>query len=280
MFKVMVTGSAGFIGHAVEQELMSRDMIMVSFDAPLDITRAVDVYNSVKSVDAVINLAGMLGTSEMFDYEARAAEVNIVGALHVMDACHQRGIPMVQIAAGHEGQPNPYAITKKCITDLALARGYWRKQKISVVRAYHAYGPGQKMCQPHGKGKVRKIVPSFVARALTGMDVEINGDGKQEVDLVYVDDVAKALVDAIHEGYGLVAEAGTGVATTVLDAAKTIIDRCGSTSKIVHIPMRDGEIGGTRVVASKPVCPHVWSYKLEETIKFYRENLEIKASWD
>lgn len=270
---VLVTGSGGFLGFAVKAELERRSMCLVPFDSPMDVRDVAQVFNAVKTVDAVINLAGMLGTSEMFDYEALAAEVNIVGAIRVMDACSYFNKPMVQIATGHEGQPNPYAITKKCVTELALARSHWRKQKISIVRAFHAYGPGQKMCEPHGKSKVRKIIPSFVARALTGLAVEINGSGMQEIDLVYVDDVAKVLVDAISAGYGSVMEAGTGQSTTVLNAAKLVIEHCKSKSKIVHVPMRDGEPVGSCVVARAPNCANAWPYKIDDTINYYRQAL-------
>jgi nucleoside-diphosphate-sugar epimerase len=105
-------------------------------------------------VDAVINLAGVLGTAETIGEEYEAAHVNILGALNVFDVF--RNVPIVQIATGHEGQPNPYAITKSCITGLALSRAQWMGQQIAVVRAYHVYGPGQKMCAPHGHSKVRK----------------------------------------------------------------------------------------------------------------------------
>jgi nucleoside-diphosphate-sugar epimerase len=127
-----------------------------------------------------------------------SSQVNILGALNVYDAAAARDIPVVQIGTGHKGQPNPYAITKACAEDLGLARAGVGGERIVVVRAFHAYGPGQKACAPHGRGTVRKIVPSMVCRALTGMPVQVNGSGDQAIDLVYVDDVAAALADALH----------------------------------------------------------------------------------
>jgi len=269
--KILVTGGAGFIGTAVCAVLRDRHMQPVLFDGVHDIRDARAVTGAVRNVDGVINLAGVLGTAETFGSEYHAADVNILGALNVMNAAV--GIPLVQIATGHEGQPNPYAITKKCITDLALARANWTGQKITVVRAYHAYGPGQKMCPPHGKSSVRKIIPSFVARALTDMPIQINGDGLQKIDLVHVDDVAKVLVDALSSGYGTVLEAGTGKPVTVLSVAETVIATCSSASTIEHMPMRAGEPEGTTVVATDPKCPNAWPYKLAETMQWYRGKL-------
>jgi UDP-glucose 4-epimerase len=271
--RILVTGAKGFIGSRVCAELERRGDLPVHFDYPNDV-RDSAMLAAFAHVDGVVNLAGVLGTAETIGEEYEAAQVNILGALNVFDAF--RSVPIVQIATGHEGQPNPYALTKACITGLALSRAQWMGQKISVVRAYHVYGPGQKMCAPHGTSKVRKIIPSFVARALTDMPIEINGDGLQVVDLVYVDDCAKVLVDALDGPYGKVLEAGTGVRVRVVDCAKDVIVACGgSKSRLVHGPMRRGEPEGAIVVASAALCRNPWPYMLDETIEWYRKKLTL-----
>ena len=185
----------------------------------------------------------------------------------------------MQIGTGHKGQPNPYAITKGAAEDLALARAQWKGERIAVVRAYHAYGAGQKPFPPHGPSRVRKIIPSFICRALTGMPLEVNGDGTQLIDLVHATDVADVLVAAIGGPYGMVTEAGTGKATSVYAAASEVIAQCGGpSSRIVHVPMRDGEPEGTTVIARKPACAdHPWPHRLTETIVAYREYLASKG---
>jgi UDP-glucose 4-epimerase len=271
---ILVTGGAGFIGTAVCKELEKRGMDAVIYDGTSDVRDGELLRKRSQGADAIINLAGILGTAETVGEEYEAAEVNILGALNVFDVARDLGIPVVQIATGHEGQPNPYAITKKCITDLALSRAEFVSQPISVVRAYHVYGPGQKMCAPHGHSKVRKIIPSFVARALTGMPIEINGSGEQLIDLVYLDDTAKVIVDALDGPYGKVVEAGTGWGTSVLRAAYDVVQACGSKTQLVYKKMRAGEPENTTVVAKEPLCPHPFPYKLEETIDWYRQKLK------
>lgn len=278
-----MTGSAGFIGQAVAAELAGRGWETAPFDAPRSVLSHAAVLAAVDGCDAVINLAGVLGTAEIIGAERYAAEVNILGALNVLDAAQAVGVPVVQIATGHEGQLNPYAITKRCASDLALARARWSGQPVSVVRAYHVYGPGQKPCPPHGPSTVRKIVPSFVCRALTGMPVEIWGSGRQEIDLVWVGDVARVLVDALAGPYGEVVEAGTGKPTTVLDVAWSVLVGVMEqeearreplrTPQVEHLPMRPGEPEDARVVAASPACPNPWPHRLAETIDWYRDYL-------
>jgi UDP-glucose 4-epimerase len=273
--RVLVTGAGGFIGGYVCLELINRGHEPVSFDHPNDVRDRAALEAAISRVDAVINLAGILGTAETIGEEFKVAEVNILGALNVFDLAV--GKPVVQIATGHEGQPNPYAITKRCTTELALSRARWTGQKITVVRAFHAYGAGQKMCAPHGSSKVRKIIPSFVARAITGMPIEIHGDGQQVIDLVHVEDVARTLVDALGGPYGEVVDAGTGEGTRVIDAAFTVAALSNSKSQIIHGPMRQGEPDGSVVVAEDPKCSNLWPYKLQEAIAWYRDKLRAAA---
>jgi UDP-glucose 4-epimerase len=128
-----------------------------------------------------------------------------------------------------------------------------RNLPVTCVRALNAYGPGQSVAAPYGPSKVRKIMPSFVMRALSGDPIQIYGDGQQIMDMVYVDDVADIMVRALRHteacgGYDGVIDAGTGRRTTVEDIAKAVIAEVGA-GHIEHLPMRPGETPGAVVVA-------------------------------
>lgn len=271
--RVLVTGGGGFIGSAVRRLLEANGDEMVTFDHVdgNDVMNKAQLLGATHEIDAVINLAGRLGTSETFGHEYPTAEVNILGAINVADVCRTRGIPLVQIGTGHKGQPNPYAITKACAEELLIARAQETGQQISVVRAYHAYGPGQKPFPPHGKSTVRKIMPSFICRALTGMPIEVNDSGEQVIDLIHVDEVARILVKAISGPYGYVLEAGTGHGVTVNRAALDVIDFCQSKSTIIHIPKRAGEPVDAVVIAEIPESDKLWPWGLDNTVDYYRK---------
>jgi UDP-glucose 4-epimerase len=271
--RVLVTGGSGFIGTAVRKVLEARGDEFVTFDHPHDIRSYSDVVEALNGCDAVINLAGILGTSETLDLEHDLIDVNICGALNVARAAERQRIPLVQIGTGHRGQLNVYAITKACAEDLILSRTKWAGLKANVVRAFHAYGPGQKAPAPYGKATVRKIIPAFVCAALEGHPLYVNGSGMQTIDLVHVDDVARVLVQGIEGPYGRTLEAGTGHPVTVLSAAYAVIAACESESKIELVPMRMGEPLMSDVVATH-VDPEARKWpSLDDTITYYREML-------
>jgi UDP-glucose 4-epimerase len=271
--RILVTGGAGFIGSAVRRHLDTIGWEMVSFDAPYDVCNPRDVYDAVSGVDGVIHLAGILGTEETIDDAGQLVNVNIGGALNVLDACEHHRVPMVQIGTGHRGQLNTYAITKACAEDLALMRARFRGAQVNIVRAFHAYGPGQKAPKPYGEATVRKIIPAFLCAALSGDPLVVNGTGLQTIDLVHVDDVARALVEALDGPYGQVIEAGTGDPVSVLQAARDVIEAVFSDSSIEFQEMRDGEPYISQVHATGGLSyARRWPDGLDETtIDYYRQ---------
>lgn len=232
--RVMVTGSSGFIGQHVTELLTSRDIEVVPFDVHdgRDVRKAEHFFPV--EADAVIHLAGILGTEELFDRPQTAVDVNVKGTLNVLQWCVDSNAAFVGITMP-EVWNNVYQATKKCSRILASA---WHENygvPVSHVRAYNAFGPGQKVFG------VQKIIPTFAHLAAQREPLPVWGDGEQTVDLVYVGDLARMLVDALAFGDDQVFDGGTGTSHTVNEVARMVIDVMGSDSEIEYHPMRKGE---------------------------------------
>ena len=264
--KTLVTGGAGFIGRAVCQELLNSLHEPVILDHRRgftgygvvlgDIRDETSVNEAVAHVDGVIHLAGVLGTQETIGNPFPAAETNIFGGLNVLQACAQYGVPLVNIAVGNHFEQNTYSITKTTVERFTRMYARDRGLQVCSVRAYNAYGPGQAAAQPYGTSRVRKIIPSFISRALHGETIQVYGDGSQVMDMIYVDDVARCLVTALERIGSLTGatySAGTGRRTTVAEIAKAVQSeveqQAGVTAAIEHLDMRPGETPGSEVLA-------------------------------
>jgi UDP-glucose 4-epimerase len=235
--RVAVTGGAGFIGAAVVEELKRRGHHPVVIDRAhgQDVTSP-GLGNWLRGTEVVIHLAGVLGTAELFDKPEIAIDVNVKGALAVLQACRELDVRFVGIAMP-ECWPNVYQATKYCAKHLVST---WHTNfgvPVSHVRAFNAYGKGQK----YGPGHPQKIVPTFASLAWRNRPIPIWGDGTQLVDLIHTDDLARLLVDAMSFGNDEVFDGGTGRPLTVQQVAEMILDITGSTAGIEYLPMRLGE---------------------------------------
>jgi len=288
--KVLVTGGAGFIGRYVCGNLLKRGHEAVIYDIKEpnfpciyhcgNMQDKVKLFKCIEQADAVMHLAGLLGTSETIDEPAGPAQVNILGSLSLFEACRKFKKRACYIAVGNHFMLNTYAITKTCAEKFALMYNAEHGTKIAVVRGLNAYGPYQK------HKPVRKVIPNFVLPALRDEPITIYGSGGQIMDFIYVSDLAEILCRALldeHDVYDSVIEAGSGQHTTINFIAETVIRLSNSKSIINRLPMRPGETKNSIVAADvstlKPLGfgPNDMvglGDGLNRTINYYREHLE------
>lgn len=294
--RILVTGASGFIGSHLCEYLSSLEgTVAVGLDRSKfpnskgvtetilgDILDKESISSVLSKFDGVVHLAGILGTSEMMGTMREALSVNVFGALNIYETLRERDIPAVQITVGNYTWLNTYSITKYTAERIALMYNQEYGTRIAVVRGLNVYGPRQKHYP------VRKVVPTFIYRALRGEDIEIFGDGNQVMDLVYVGDLCKILSRALlvpHECYDQVFEAGSGYAVRVNALAEKIRSLCNSSSDIVHLPMRPGEPVNSRTVGNPrtlfPLSLDASDFRpleegLKETIGWYCQNYPWK----
>jgi nucleoside-diphosphate-sugar epimerase len=234
--KVAVTGGAGFIGQAVVTALKAAGHDPVSFDR----RHGNDILGDLSALDgcdAVIHLAGVLGTHELFETIQLAIDVNVSGSARIMQWCVEHDAQYVGILMP-DVFPSVYTATKVATQRLASALRHSRGLRVSHVRAYNAFGPGQ----AYGPGHPQKIVPTFAMAGWRGQSMPIWGTGRQTVDLIYVDDLARLLVDAMAFDGGQVFDGGTRTRYSVGDVAHLIQTITGSNADPEYFAMRDGEI--------------------------------------
>lgn len=273
--KVAVTGGAGFIGVPTVQAAQKAGHEAWSVDR----ANGGDIMGDLSgldSADAVIHLAGVLGTAELFDTPDDAVQINIQGALNVMRWCLDNGARYVGILMP-DVFPSLYTATKVAAQRIATALYASRGLPVAHVRAFNAYGPGQK----HGPGHPQKILPTFAVNALARRPLPIWGSGNQTVDMIHVDDIARMLVDAIdytHEN--AVFDGGTGIPMTVNQVAQVVAQAAGwDPPSLMYLPMRDGEVESNIVATGEGWDRLGWRPRFDhaliwETVQWYASGLQ------
>jgi len=250
--RILVTGGNGFIGGHVIDRLIDHGHEPVCLDrygTPhrgdvefhlADIRDAESVMTVMAKVDGVINLAGILGTSETIERPRFTVQSNLLGAINIFNACRDQGKKGVHITVGNYWMNNPYALTKNSAERIAMVYNANFGTRIAVVRGLNAYGERQKAMP------VRKIMPNVIVPALTGGEILIYGDGEQLMDMIYVGDLAEVLIRALlidHDCYDSVIEAGRGMALTptINQLVNAVLEQANSGCTVKHVPMRGGE---------------------------------------
>ncbi len=270
--RIAVTGGGGFIGAAVIDRALALGHDAWRFDRT-DGNDVLGDLKDLKGAQCVIHLAGMLGTAELFDDAMAAIEANVTGTYRVLQWCRYNDARYVGITMPDSNWANVYQATKLCAMRLATA---WYRNfgvPVSHVRAFNAYGPGQK----HGPGHPQKFLPTFATEAWAGRPIPIWGDGTQSVDPIHVDDVARMLVDATRFGDDEIFDAGIGRGVAVADIARFVNLTCGqSEENVIHLPMRLGETPQTHIQAKGEgwslldwVPTLDWA-RMQEAVEWYR----------
>jgi nucleoside-diphosphate-sugar epimerase len=277
--RVLVTGSSGFIGQHLTTAIQNRGYEVIPFDRKhgFDIINQWQINGQVEQCDAVIHTAGVLGTCETLDDIYGTLETNIWGSVNVLEAARKYDKSVVLLCTPRVDWYNPYLISKRCVAELGLMYHGCFSTKVGIVRAFNVYGPGQHW------GKVHKMIPTFIVNALRNEPLIIYGDGQQTVDLIHTRDLCEILLRTLeYNCYGTELQAGTGIETSVLDAAKMAIRLTDSQSQLIFKPMRSGEPRNSRLAADPMIVDYYLNYRdfkdledgLPETINWYKEHLQ------
>lgn len=163
---------------------------------------------------------------------------------------------------------------------------YQRRYGLPVVKArfQNVYGPGEVLGAGVWRGTSatvwRNVTPTFVYRALKGMGLTVENGGIATRDFIFVDDIVNGLIlCALNGQVGEVYNIASGVETSILDLANTIMELSGS-GEIEYTPERPWDHSGKRFGSTSKAETEI-GFKAEvdirdglgRTIAWTRENM-------
>jgi UDP-glucose 4-epimerase len=278
--RALVTGGAGFIGsHVVDAYLAAGlDVVVVDnlatgsrtnlnpaatlYEVDIRDAAALDEVFAAVRPEIVSHQAAQASVRGSMDDPARDASINVMGSLHVLEACRKHGVrKLIYAATGGAavGEPqylpvdedhpvaplSPYGASKHAVEHYVALYQQTFGLDTTILRYSNIYGPRQ---DPRGEAGVIAI---FAGLMMTDGQPIVNGDGEQQRDYVYVGDVARANVLALEKGSGGMFNIGTGVATSVNQLFDHLAELIGYGKARTHGPALSGEVGSIYVTNAR-----------------------------
>ena len=222
---VLVTGSDGFIGSHLTEELLrmgckvrafayynsfgswgwldhlAKDQLDSIEVVTGDIRDRGSVTKAMEGIDVVFHLAALIGIPYSYDSPESYVGTNISGTLNVLEEARRLGTERIIVTSTSEVYgtaqyvpidekhpfqgQSPYSATK--IGADRMAESYFRSfdLPVTIARPFNTYGPRQ---------SARAIIPTIISQLCNGSDEISLGSLSPTRDLVYVKDTARGFI--------------------------------------------------------------------------------------
>jgi len=277
MYKILITGGAGFIGSNLCEYFLKKGNQIVCLDnfstgkheniEPLlndknfkliegDIRNLRDCQNAVDNMDYVLHEAALGSVPRSINDPITTNDVNIGGFVNMLVAARDAKVKRFIYAASSStygdskilpkeedviGKPlSPYAITKY-VNEL-YADVFSKTYKIECIglRYFNVFGRRQ---DPNGA--YAAVIPLFVKQLISHKSPVINGDGEYSRDFTYIDNVIQMNLLALEtkniNAVNTVYNTAYGERTTINQLVKYIKEYLSEyDTEIINVPVIHG----------------------------------------
>ncbi len=240
----------------------------------------------------MINLAARAGVRPSVENPWVYFQTNADGTLNLLDLCRRYGVKKFVLASTsslygannkipfHEADDtsrplSPYAASKKAAEAIAYTYHHLHQLDVTVLRYFTVYGPA---------GRPDMSIFRFVHRISEGMPITVFGDGTQQRDFTYVEDVARGTIAAIQPAGFEVINLGGDKPVELNAIIAEIAHLVGREPQIVRRPSHPADVHATWASIEKarsllkwsPTVP--WQEGLRRCVDSYRENRDLAQS--
>ncbi len=245
--------------------------------------------NNCAPYAAVINLAARAGVRASVEDPWVYYQANCQGTLNLLELCRRFGVGKFVLASTsslygeHNPVPyredadtncplSPYAASKKAAETLCYTYHYLHGLDVTVLRYFTVYGPA---------GRPDMSVFRFVRRIAEGAPIVVFGDGHQQRDFTYIDDIARGTVAGLKPlGYEVINLGGDRPVqlNAVIEEIARLVDR---RPQIDRRPAHRADVRATWADIDKAKRLLDWSpqVSLEEglrrCVEWYRANRQF-----
>ena len=228
------------------------EMDVVRLD-PLRALFAENTAGQAPPFDAVLNLAARAGVRQSIEDPWAYFETNVTGTLNLLELCKDFGVMKFVLAstssaygaeapmpfredAATDKPLSPYAASKKAAEALCHTYHHLFGIDVTVLRYFTVYGPA---------GRPDMSLFRFTQWIAEGKPVLIYGDGTQERDFTYVDDVARGTVAALQPVSYEIINLGSDEPVVLNDALARIEALVEKKARVRHEEMNPADVKAT-----------------------------------
>lgn len=313
MEKILVTGTAGFIGCKVSEMLIENGYFVIGvdnlneyYDKRIKLWRLdnlkklnsfkfyqvdIEKINALEEIfrlyfpNAVINLAARAGVRYSLENPFIYNSTNAGGTLNLLELCRKYNVPKFVLAStsslyAGQGIPfkedlpvntpiSPYAASKKAAEVMCYTYHYLWGIDVTILRYFTVYGPA---------GRPDMSIFRFIKWLMEETPLEVFGDGSQERDFSYIDDIARGTINALKPlGYEII-NLGNNCPHKLSGAINLIEKYTGKKAKFEYKEFHKADIKATWADISKAKTLIDWQPQvsieegIKKTVKWTKDN--------
>jgi nucleoside-diphosphate-sugar epimerase len=237
-------------------------------------------------VDVVLHQGALGSVPRSIDDPVTSNAANAVGTLHVLVAARNAGVRRVVCASSsstygpvdmlpqHEDLPlrpmSPYAVSKLGGEIYTQVFSSVYGLSTIVLKYFNVFGPRQSPTVAYAA-----VIPKFIQAIMKGQAPTIFGNGTQQRDFTYIQNVVNAnLLAANAEASGIVCNIACGNAFSLLDLMRELNDILDTHIEPTFAPSRPGDLPRSQAAIDR--ARQLLGY--EPAIDF-RKGLELTVAW-
>jgi dTDP-glucose 4,6-dehydratase len=269
--RVLITGGAGFVPSHLVDALLDRGATVVAVDnfvtgskdniahlasnsrfalVEADVSLHLpEVEPLGERFDAIMHFASPASPTDFGQMPVEILRVGSVATLQLLDRAvadrarfimastsEAYGDPLVHPQPEtYWGNVNPIGVrsvydeAKRFSEAATMAYHRYHGLDVGIVRIFNTHGP--RMRADDGRA-----IPTFIAQALRGEPLTVQGTGAQTRSICYVDDLVRGILALLDSGETGPINCGTEHEMSMRDLAETIVRLTGSRSEVTFVP--------------------------------------------
>lgn len=228
--RILVTGSAGFLGQYLTDKLVELGHQVYGYDLKTS------VIFPEEPIDLVYHLASHVNAYESVSDPMQGFD-NVEILANVLEWMRNSGVSNIIFSSSRECYScvNPYGASKLACE--AFLRAYCASYGFSAVSC--------RLANLYGAGNLGfRFVDATIKTARKNEDILVYGGEEKLLNFLHVSDAVDYLINAqnkLKQGHHEIIECAYPISYSLTYLAKLIIDKLGSSSRIISLPNRRGE---------------------------------------